>query len=99
VLATLLGARADRLAIAGKHAELPHVVDRDEAARDPFAFLRRRVLVLSVDHPQVRAARRGDPLLAASHLARAVLLQHRLLNERRSRRIVEHALARVGVDR
>lgn len=99
VLAKLIGARADRLAIAGKHADLPHVVDRDEAGRDPFALLRRRVLVLSVDHPQVRAARRGDPVLAASHLARAVLLQHRLLNEKRSRRIVEHALARVGVDR
>ncbi|HEU4615546.1 MAG TPA: ATP-binding protein [Kofleriaceae bacterium] len=99
VLATLIGARADRLSIAGTHAELPHVVDREEAARDPFALLRRRVLVLSVAHPQVRAARRGDPVLAASHLARAVLLQHRLLNEKRSRRIVEHALARVGVDR
>ena len=57
VLATLAGAREDRLAIAGEHADLVHVVDRDEAGRDPFALLRRRVLVLSADHPQVRAAR------------------------------------------
>jgi hypothetical protein len=55
--------------------------------------------VLSADHPQVRAARGGDPLLAASHLARAVLLQHQLLDESRSRKIVEHALARIGVAR
>ena len=99
VFATLTGARADRLAIAGKHSEVAHVVDRDEAARDPFALLRRRVLVLSADHPQVRAARGSDPVLAASHLARAVLLQHQLLDESRSRKIVEHALARIGVAR
>ncbi|HEY5925029.1 MAG TPA: ATP-binding protein [Kofleriaceae bacterium] len=99
VFATLAGARHDRLVIAGKHAELVHVVDRDEAARDPFALLRKRVVVLSVAHPQVRAARDGDPILAASHLARAVLLQHRLLTEARSRKIVEYALERVGVSR
>jgi len=99
VLARLLGARADRLAIAGKYADQSHVVDRDEAARDPFALLRKRVLVLSVEHPQVAAARSGDPVVAASHLARAVLLQHRLLDADRSRGIVEYALARVGVDR
>jgi molecular chaperone HtpG len=98
-LATLAGARGDELAIAGKHREAVHVVDRDEAARDPFALLRKRVLVLSVDHPQVRAARGGDPVLAATHLARAVLLQHRLLTEHRSRQIVEYALDRVGVRR
>jgi molecular chaperone HtpG len=96
VLATLTGERDDRLSIAGKHTELVHVVDRDEAARDPFALLRRRVLVLSVDHPQVRAARGGAPVLSASHLARAVLLQHRLLDTARSRRILDHALERVG---
>jgi molecular chaperone HtpG len=98
VFATLAGARADRLAVAGKH-DVAHVVDRDEAARDPFALLRRRVLVLSAEHPDVRAARSGDPVLAASLLARAVLLQHRLLDASRSRKIVEHTLAQVGVDR
>jgi hypothetical protein len=95
--ATLTGARADRFAVAGRHVEAVHVVDRDEAARDPFALLRKRVLVLSVMHPTVRAARGHDPIVAASHLARAVLLQHRLLTEDRSRQIVEYALERVGV--
>jgi molecular chaperone HtpG len=97
--ATLTGARAAHLAIAGKHREVVHVVDRDEAARDPFALLRKRVLVFSAEHPQVRAARGGDPIIAASHLARAVLLQHGLLTEGRSRKIVEYALERVGVSR
>ncbi|HEY5944127.1 MAG TPA: ATP-binding protein [Kofleriaceae bacterium] len=97
LLATLEGARADRLAVAGEHEDLDHVVDRNDASRDPFALLRRRVLVLSVEHPQVRAARGGDPVVAASHLARAVLLQHRLLTEYRSLRITQHALDRVGV--
>jgi hypothetical protein len=97
LIATLAGAREDRIAIAGRHGDLEHVVDRDEAGRDPFAFLRRRVLVLSAEHPQVRAARAGDPILGASHLARALLLQHRKLDESRSRKIVEHTLARVGV--
>ena len=99
LFAELAGARADQLAIAGRHDDTAHVVDRDEAARDPFALLRRRVLVLSASHPQVRAARSGDPVVAASHLARAVLLQHRRLDERRSRKIVEHTLEKVGVDR
>jgi molecular chaperone HtpG len=99
LIATLAGAREDRLAIAGKSLEQPHVVDRDEAGRDPFALLRRRVLVLSAEHPQVRAARVGDPVLGASHLARALLLQHRRLDESRSRKIVEHTLERVGVDK
>jgi molecular chaperone HtpG len=97
--ATLAGARGDQFAIAGNHVDIVHVVDRDEAARDPFAILRRRVLVLSADHSQVRCARSRDPIIAASHLARAVLLQHRLLTEWRSRQIVEYALERVGVSR
>jgi molecular chaperone HtpG len=99
ILASLAGARSDSLAITGNHVDLVHVVDRDEAARNPFAMLIRRVLVLSADHPQVRAARGGDPVVAASHLARAVLLQHRLLDTSRSRKIAEYALERVGVGR
>jgi molecular chaperone HtpG len=96
--AVLTGARANELTIAGLSLA-HHVVDRDEAGRDPFALLRRRVVVLSVDHPQVRAARGGDPVIAATHLARAVLLKHRLLDEARSRQILEYALERVGVSR
>src|SRR6185436_4084560 len=98
-LATLTGARADRLAVSGRHADRVHVVDREEAARDPFALLRKRVLVLSAEHPQVRAARAGDPIIAASHLARAVLLQHRLLDKGRSKLICDFALERYGVSR
>ena len=99
VLATLSGELDEGLVVAGRHVEQVHVVDRDEGKRDPFALLRKRVVVLSVEHPQVRAARGGDPILAASHLARAVLLQHRLLTEARSRKILEYALERVGVNR
>jgi len=94
MIAKLDGARADRLAVAGT-GSLQHVVDREEAGRDPFAFLRRRVLVLSAEHPHMRAARRGDPVVAASHLARAVLLEHGLLDEDRSQAILDHVLERV----
>ena len=94
VIAKLDGRRRDRLAIAGTSSGT-HVADRDEAGRNPFAFLRRRVLVLSVDHPHVRAARSGDPLVAASHLARAVLLEHALLDDSRSEAILDHVFERV----
>jgi molecular chaperone HtpG len=99
VLATLEGAHDERLSVAGRHTDLVHVVDRDEAVRNPFVLLRRRMLVLSVKHPLVRAARGGDPVLSASHLTRAVLLEHGLLDTTRSRRILDHALERVGVAR
>ena len=92
VLADLVGVHVDRLAIAGVSSEA-HVVDREEAAKNPFALLGRRPLVLSISHPIVRAARKHeDPRVAASHLARAVLLHHRLLDEDRSHKILEIAL-------
>lgn len=92
VLAELVGYHLDRLAISGTSTDA-HVVDRDEAAKNPFALLGRRPLVLSVGHPLVHAARNHDvPRVAASHLARAVLLHHRLLDEDRSLAILEMSL-------
>lgn len=98
VLAQLIGINADRFAIAGT-ANSAHVVDRDAAARNPFALLGRRPLVLSTEHPLVQAARaHDDPRLAAAHLARAVLLHHRLLDADRSQQILDIALAHSGVE-
>jgi hypothetical protein len=97
VLADLIGLHADRLAIAGQ-SEDAHVVDNDAAAKNPFALLSRRPLVLSVAHPLVQASRaHADPKLAAAHLARAVLLHHRLLDANRSQQILDMALAHSGV--
>jgi molecular chaperone HtpG len=98
VLARLTGAFADRLAIAGAGAGA-HVVDRDVASRTPFARLRSVPLVISADHPHVAAARSAtdEPVLAASHLARAVLLQFRLLDVERSAAILGATLDRIGI--
>jgi molecular chaperone HtpG len=98
VLADLVGLHADRLAIAGQ-SDAAHVVDRDGAAKNPFALLARRPLVLSIAHPIVQAARANeDPRLAAAHLARAVLLHQRLLDVDRSEQILELALEHAGVE-
>jgi hypothetical protein len=84
-IARLVGADADALAIAGLAKALPFVVDRDQAAQNPFARLRRPPLVISAAHPLVRAALvHPDPKLAATHLARAILLAHRMLDVDRS---------------
>ncbi|HTL31970.1 MAG TPA: ATP-binding protein [Kofleriaceae bacterium] len=97
VLAELIGQHADRLTIAGQGAG-HHVVENDAAAKNPFALLGRRPLVLSIAHPLVRAARtHDDPKLAAAHLARAVLVNHRLLDPDRSQEILELALAHAGL--
>jgi hypothetical protein len=61
-------------------------------------MLRRPPLVLSVAHPLVAAARlHADPALAASHLARGVLLCYRLLDVDRSAEILARVLDRLGV--
>ena len=105
-LARLSGACDADLAVAGGPGDAiaavdaesaSFVLDRDTARRNPFAMLRRPPLVLSAGHPLVEAARRrGDPVLAASHLARAVLLHYRLLDADRSAAILAHALDRLG---
>jgi hypothetical protein len=106
-LAHVMGACDGQIAVAAGprdavHEEmepsLPFVIDRAAATRNPFAMLRRPPLVLSIAHPLVAAARRReDPVLAGSHLARAVLLHYRLLDVDRSAKILDHMLDRLGV--
>jgi len=76
----------------------PFVVERAAATRSPFALLRRPPLVLAAGHGMVEAARRHeDPALAASHLARAVLLHYRLLDADRSAELLARTLDGIGV--
>ena len=106
-LGALTGAAGGQLAVAvgpgdAVHAPLgpaaPFVIDQATAARSPFAMLRRPPLVLAVGHPLVAAARQHPDLgLAASILARAVLLHYRLLDVPRSEALLAKALDRLGV--
>jgi molecular chaperone HtpG len=108
-IAEVTGACGDQLAIAAAPADAVHaasetapgapfVVDRAAATRSPFAVLRRPPLVLAAAHPLVEAARQNaDPALAASHLARAVLLHYRLLDVERSAKLLARTLERLGV--
>ncbi len=97
VLATIVGARDDLLAVSMPDRNT-RVLDPDEAVKNPFAFLGRRTLALSVRHPLVVAAREADdPVLAATHLARAILLQYGLLDAKRSLQVLDLALDRIGV--
>lgn len=99
VLAKLAGFHQDLLSVALPKGN-PRVIDREDAAKNPFTLLGRRALALSVAHPHVAAARRHqDPVLAATHLARIVLLQYGALDRRRSHALLEHALAGLGVAR
>jgi hypothetical protein len=89
---------APRARLAPDAPEAPFVIDQATAARSPFAMLRRPPLVLAAGHPLVTAARRHpDPGLAASLLARAVLLHYRLLDVSRSEELLGKALDRLGV--
>ncbi len=91
------GARGALLSVGLRDAET-RVFDVRDAEKNPFAFFGRRTLALATNHPQVKAARRSDdPVLAAAHLTRAILLQHRLLDEDRSRKLLDHALAGLGM--
>lgn len=111
-LARLEGAGAAELVIAGGIKDAMHVfpggapdaastepfaLDRETIKRSPFARLRSSPLVLSAAHPLVKAACQGEPRLAASHLARAILLHYRLLTTERSEVILTHVLDRMGV--
>jgi len=98
VFASLVGAREDLIAVALSPSNV-RVVDREDAGKSPFAVFGRRTIALSESHPHVKAARDADdPALAAAHLVRAVLLQYGLLDDDRSRKILDLALARIGVD-
>lgn len=111
-LARLEGAGDDELAIAGGVKDAVHAfpggapdaasaepfaLDRETIKRSPFAKLRSSPLLLSAAHPLVKAACAGEPRLAASHLARALLLHYRLLTTERSELILTHVLDRMGV--
>jgi hypothetical protein len=103
LLAHLLGAHMNLLAIAGgsEDAAFPargesYVLDKDIAGSTPFTRTRRRALVINAHHALVRAARTSsDPRMAAAHLARAVLLQHQILDVEKSRVILDYTLAKV----
>jgi hypothetical protein len=97
VIVELNGARGDLLSVALREPT-SRLVQHGDATRNPFAFFGRLTLALSAMHPHVKAARASaDPLLAAAHLARAVLLQHGLLDVVKSERIFERTLDGLGV--
>lgn len=91
-LAVVEGAFGNVVALAGRSEQEPYVLDRDAAARNPFAR-RKAALVLSARHPLVRAALQGDPRLGASHLVRVLLLGYRMLDATRSRKLLDHTFA------
>lgn len=110
LLAEVAGAGGGRIAVAGGpedalHAphpdappDAPYVLELEAATRSPFVLLRRPPLVLSATHPLVDAARRHpDPALAASHLARAVLVHFRVLDVERSAKLLDGVLELLGV--
>jgi hypothetical protein len=99
VLVELAGAREDLVSV-GLPSRDTRLFDRDDAVKNPFAFFGRRTLALTVGHPLVEAARQAeDVTLAASHLARAILLRHGLLDAERSQRVLAYVLDSLGVER
>ena len=103
-IAQLEGAWSYELAVTGGPDDArytedgAYVLDQDIARRTPFPVLGRRCLVLNEGHPMIRAVRAlDDPRVAAVHLARAILLEHELLDERRSTILLDRALVALGV--
>lgn len=107
VLARLDGARAFLLSLPGGQQNAVLVApdgrqlfDLEIDQKSPFARLVPAPLVLSIDHAHVRAARAADdPRLAASHLARTILVSHRALDAARSETILQQTLGQLGVGR
>ncbi|HUQ07227.1 MAG TPA: ATP-binding protein [Kofleriaceae bacterium] len=106
VLVELMGAAAEETFAAGgrEHAMATldahrWVIDRDIAGKNPMALLWRPALLLNTAAPLVVAARKRaeeDPALAASHLARALLLKHRALDAEASTTLLQATLSRLG---
>lgn len=104
-LARFSGLYANQLVLAGgaddsavpHTGSVPFVLDRDRALRQPFGKLVKLPLLLSVTHPYIVATRAGDPRLAASHLARLILLAYARLDVERSERLFATTLDRLGV--
>jgi len=103
VLATLEGAHADLLAIAGGsedaaflRRDASYVLDKDVVVSTPFTRTRRRAVVINANHALVRIARTSsDPRMAAAHIARGVLLQNRILDVEKSTAILDYTLTRL----
>jgi molecular chaperone HtpG len=103
VLAKLLGAHSNLIAIAGGHEDAAvslrgdsYILDKDVAISTPFTRTRRRAVVINAGHAMVRLARTNtDARMAAAHLARAVLLQNRILDVDKSRAILDYTLTKV----
>ena len=96
VLATLVGAGARRAVMSAGEGGRPWVVTEREASQDPLRFLARPRMVINASNRLVAAARRRaalDPELAATTLARAVLLWTRRLDEE-----TDEALATAGLE-
>ena len=75
------------------------MIDREIAAKNPFALLWRPALLLNTGMPLVAAARKRaeeDPVTAASLIARAVLLHHQALDGDVSSTLLEATLVRLG---
>ena len=104
ILAKLQGAHSDLMSIAGgpddaafAYAGTHYLLTSDVVVSTPFTRTRRRALVLNTAHPLVRAARvADDPRIAASHFARGVLLQNKILDVEKSKAILDFTLAQLG---
>jgi hypothetical protein len=103
VLANVEGASASLLAVAGAAedalypAEGGYVLAPDVATSTPFTRTRRRPVVLNTRQAVVQRARQApDPRIAAVHLARGVLLQHRILDVEKSAAILRFTLQLTG---
>ena len=105
LIAELEGADATRFALGGGR-DAARVVEPDgdyvlastTASKPPIGRFTRETLVLSADHELVRAALAApDPRVAASHLARTILLAYGQLDVGRSERILAHGLAALGL--
>lgn len=103
VLAKVSGALVAQPVVSGDRDDAVCAVDGRyalelaTARRNPFKRLRTLPLILSAEHALVKAARRGDPRVGASHLARIVLRHYGLLDAERSTVIFERTLAKLGV--
>lgn len=100
VIADIDGATASLLAVAGGPGDAvypaggeAYVLAYDVATSTPFTRTRRRPVVLNARHALVQRARHAaDPRMAAVHLARGVLLQHRILDVGKSAAILRYAM-------
>jgi molecular chaperone HtpG len=103
ILAQLEGAYDTLLSVAGgpesafvgASADQPWILDNEGAKRNPFRVLRRPALVLNVAAPGIRVARQKAttaPYVAAATLARLILLEHGVLDEDRSEKMLSHGL-------